>query len=94
MIRGLALLCAVTVWLLGLLAASPELHAMLHADSDHCDHECAVTLFAQGAEGSTTGPVLTVGPMAEAPEQLPAPTEWQGDSITTRLQPSQGPPAR
>lgn len=39
------------VLLLGILGASPVLHATLHADAAHADHVCAVTLFAQGVEG-------------------------------------------
>ncbi|MEZ0254987.1 MAG: hypothetical protein ACAI37_06895 [Chthoniobacter sp.] len=30
-------------------AASPALHEWMHADADHEDHDCAITLFASGA---------------------------------------------
>jgi hypothetical protein len=30
------------------LAACPELHEWVHPDADHEDHDCAVTLFANG----------------------------------------------
>lgn len=48
----LSRLCAAwmlgTVLLLIVAAASPALHQCLHPDADHADHECAITLFAQG----------------------------------------------
>jgi hypothetical protein len=62
--RATALLAALCVLVLAVFAASPELHAGLHAvaDAGHADcahqddapvgapdHACAVTLFAQGA---------------------------------------------
>ncbi len=56
-LRATALLAALCVFVLSLLAASPEWHAKFH---DHesaqsmpvgaADHECAVTLFATGVE--------------------------------------------
>ena len=51
-----------TVWLLGLLAFSPELHAAMHKDADHEEHSCAVTLFSQGFEGAALPAVFTVAP--------------------------------
>jgi len=36
------------------MAASPGLHELIHADSGHDDHECAVTLFAHGQADSVT----------------------------------------
>ena len=30
-------------------AASPALHEWMHADAEHADHDCAITLFASGA---------------------------------------------
>ena len=46
--RACALLLTGTVLLLAILAASPAAHHWLHADADHDDHECAITLYAQG----------------------------------------------
>lgn len=43
-------LLAALVFGLGILTAATSAHAGLHEDSDHPDHECAITLFAQGAE--------------------------------------------
>lgn len=54
-----ALACA--VFFVGLLAASPRLHAELHGDCHHAaesgGHVCAVTLFAAGVE-PVVAPVL------------------------------------
>ncbi|MDF9831854.1 hypothetical protein M2103_000058 [Ereboglobus sp. PH5-5] len=41
-------LCAL-VLAVGMLAASPQLHKMLHNDADQPDHTCVITDFAQGA---------------------------------------------
>ncbi len=40
--------CAALVLVLAILAADPEAHRWLHADSDHEDHSCAVVLFVHG----------------------------------------------
>ncbi|HEY8994220.1 MAG TPA: hypothetical protein VIM71_06145 [Lacunisphaera sp.] len=56
--RAIALMAALCVLALTIFAASPDLHARLHGSSGsmadqavpvgHADHECAVTLFADG----------------------------------------------
>jgi hypothetical protein len=92
--RGLAAFCAVLVWALGLLAASPELHAALHHDADQADHVCAVTLFHQGTENPVPllvvapEPLLTVAAIVAPvePFRFETPDGW--------LQPAQGPPLR
>lgn len=48
--RWLAGILAALVLTLAALAASPTAHGELHRDSGHPDHDCAVTLFAHGAE--------------------------------------------
>jgi hypothetical protein len=50
LVRWTAAGCALLVWVLGLLAASPKLHSQLHADAGHAQHTCAVTIFHQGVE--------------------------------------------
>jgi hypothetical protein len=40
--------CAGLVFVLCILAASPEAHHWLHHDSDEPGHECAVVVFAHG----------------------------------------------
>lgn len=46
--RAWAGLLAATVFVLGLFAAAPELHAALHHDAAHASHYCAVDMFAAG----------------------------------------------
>ncbi len=42
------------VLLLDAMAACPELHELIHKDADEHDHQCAVTMFAQGKVESAT----------------------------------------
>ena len=58
--RVCALLLTGTVLLLAILAASPDAHRWLHADSDHEDHECAITLYAQGVTTAVVGVALAI----------------------------------
>lgn len=58
--RVCALLLTGTVLMLALFAASPAIHHWLHADADHADHECAITLYAQGVTTATVGVALVV----------------------------------
>ncbi|HUG12861.1 MAG TPA: hypothetical protein VMM36_17725 [Opitutaceae bacterium] len=41
---------AAIVLFLGAMTASPVAHGDLHHDSDHPEHQCAVTMFAQAVE--------------------------------------------
>lgn len=66
--RFFAILMAVTVLMLALLSASPAAHRWLHADSDHDDHECAITLYAQGVTAALVGVVLLL--VARCPQEL------------------------
>jgi len=65
--RWTAVLCALAVWMLGLLAVSPQLHTSLHSDADHVDHVCAVTLFSHGVESA-----VGITCVANAPVLFPA----------------------
>lgn len=95
--RLTALLAVGLVGLLGLLAASPELHAQ--ADCADCDpppaeHVCAVTLFAQGAEN----PAETA-PLLPAPRRLVVAGLQVADTappraVDVRLPSGRDPPAR
>lgn len=86
--------CAVAVWLLGLLAGSPELHAALHPEAGLAGHACAVTLFQQGTEDPApqvffvTAPrLVVVAPAIPAqPLGVESPENW--------LRPGRGPPLR
>ena len=82
------------VWTLGLLAASPELHARLHHDADQEGHACAVTLFSQGLDNPAVGAALPVVPslfvvadvVPTEPQRVESPRDW--------LLPGRGPPVR
>ncbi len=84
--------CALSVWLLGLLAASPQLHAALHADADHTDHSCAVTLFSHGCENSLGAISLDCAPILFVAYETPANPGLSHPAITDRLPPGRGPP--
>lgn len=43
-------------------AASPALHEWMHADADHADHDCAITLFASGVCHETLLPPAIAAP--------------------------------
>ena len=58
--RLLAVAAAGVVLVLGVLAASPSLHAWLHPDADHADHACAVPLFLQGMTAPAAEVALVV----------------------------------
>jgi hypothetical protein len=92
LVRWTAAGCALLVWALGLLAASPELHEKLHADAGRADHACAVTIFHQGVEdtGAAAPPLVVVWRVVERVAALPSAlrlTETGG-----LLPPSCGPP--
>jgi hypothetical protein len=44
----LTVLIAVAVFAMGLIAASPELHADIHHDATDANHVCAITLASTG----------------------------------------------
>ena len=93
-VRWLAVFCALTVWMLGLLAASPVLHAALHADADQSEHDCAITLFSHGTDAPLTAtglvrlPATRLIALQNAPETplVESPRDWQ--------RPGRGPPRR
>lgn len=100
--RAPALVAALCVFVLSLLAASPEWHAKFHGDqSAHsaqsapvgtADHECAVTFFAGGVEALLIFCLL----MLVRPLTALLLTRAVDDFVVTRprylLVPSQGPP--
>ena len=85
--------CIALVFALGVFAASPSLHALLHQCGQSLDDDgCAVVLFANGVSAPLA--------MIAVP---PAPAEWQEwsfsgstnrfrDSARYRLPPGRGPP--
>jgi len=92
--RWLAGFCAVLVWVLGLFAASPELHAALHADADQADHDCVITWFSHGPDTGLADPIAVARPLVRPLDRAPVAEVVLAGSITDRLQPSQGPPVR
>jgi hypothetical protein len=85
-LRWTAAVCAFAIWALGILAASPDLHGLIHADAGNPNHSCAVTLLSDGVDDVTaqrfslSAPVLfpigarvpAVEPiLADAPHLLP-----------------------
>lgn len=93
-LRWLAAMCAAMVFLLGLLAASPELHARVHNDADHEGHACAVTLFSHGADPAAIGVDCVVAPMAPVFVALVPEAPREVQSVVDRLMPGRGPPVR
>jgi hypothetical protein len=92
--RILASLCALSVWLLGVLAVSPELHGHVHSDSMAAHHECAVTLFQHGVENPAGTVDLTVGPAPVAGAALVLPEFRLCTAADVRLNHGRGPPRR
>jgi len=88
----LATVCALCFWLLGLFAASSQLHVSLHADAGHAGHSCAITLFSHGLEDSLGCADLVVSP-ALFPAGATAPVVIASLIDTSdRLPPGRGPP--
>jgi hypothetical protein len=58
---ALAGLLGLLLLLLSTLAASPDLHQRLHADSNSPDHNCAITLFAKGQINAAPAAAVLVG---------------------------------
>lgn len=92
--RGIATLCALAVWLLGVLAISPELHGHVHEDAAAPHHECAVTLFQHGAENPLTFSGLSLAPAEFAIATLAPIDAIARPAADVRLQPGRGPPRR
>jgi len=91
--KWLALLCAVNVWLVGLLAASPTLHSALHADANHGEHTCAVTLFSHGIEDGSADTALLVAPLFFATDEASIQPAKPVAEPLHRLPPGRGPPS-
>ncbi len=92
--RWTALFCALAVWGLGLLAASPQLHASLHHDAGQADHECVVTLFSHGVNPDT-GVLTNLGaPQLSVAAHYPLAPARPASDAHLRLPPACGPPLR
>jgi hypothetical protein len=90
--RWFAAFSAGLVLLLAVLAASPDLHALIHHDADHADHSCAITLFHQGLDAPAAIVFAASAPvMVELGLAIPDPAT-RPDAHLDRLQPGRGPP--
>ena len=58
----LAALLVGIVLLLDAMAACPALHEMIHHDAGKEEHDCAVTMFAQGKANSVTCEIIIPPP--------------------------------
>lgn len=90
--RWVAVLCALAVWVVGLLAANPHLHEEVHADADHPEHSCAVTLFSHGIDRDTGSACIAWAPLGSASSDLPGQPASPVDEKSHRLPPGRGPP--
>ena len=87
----LGVLLIFLVLLLNLLAASPSLHELIHADAGKTGHQCAVTLFAHGQVDSPTVDVAVPVPTApiEFSQQVLISIP---NALVATLPPERGPP--
>lgn len=87
----LGVLLIFLVLLLNLLAASPSLHELIHADAGRADHHCAVMLFAHGQVDSSAVDVAVPVPVAPV-EFLPPTLVSIPSALVATLPPGRGPP--
>ena len=90
--RAVALFLVLSVWMLGLLAASPQLHAALHTDADQADHTCAVTLFSHGCEDGLGVICLDCAPVLFVAYESTVQPILSATDVPHRLPPGRGPP--
>jgi len=79
------------VLVLNLLAASPELHELIHHDAATDEHHCAVTLLAHGQLDSPVVEVTAILPVASV-ECLPLTLVCALNALVETLPPGRGPP--
>jgi uncharacterized protein YbaR (Trm112 family) len=87
----LAMLLLLQMPFLLALVACPSLHHALHHDSDHSEHHCAVTLFAQGQMDSPAVEVAANIPAAPF-GFLQLTSVSVIDALAKTLPPGRGPP--
>lgn len=75
------------------LAVSPELHHLLHADSNNLSHECVLTLLSKGLFAGPASADPQWWPHAPTLRVPPAPDEPVRSRFDYRLSPSRAPPA-
>lgn len=79
------------VLFLNLLAVSPKLHEIFHADAGKVQHQCAVTLFAQGQVAAAAVGVAVPIP-AVVIEFLPSVSISVSCIVAENLPPGRAPP--
>lgn len=90
--RCLGWFLAALVVFLAAVAVSPASHHAIHHDSGHAHHECAITMFAQGAEPAQVA-VEVLWPIELAEAGAPAVQELAGVAEPAHLRPpASGPP--
>ena len=77
---------------LNLLAVSPKLHEVFHADAGKAQHQCAVTLFAQG-QVEAAEIVVAVPVPSVAIEFLPSVPVSVTRIVAEQLPPGRAPPS-
>ena len=87
----LAWLLAGLVLLLDAMAASPQLHELIHRDADASGHTCAVTIFAHGQVDSPVVEVAAIVPAAPF-EFSPLTPVSAFNALVESLPPGRGPP--
>jgi hypothetical protein len=66
----IAALLSIAILEVSLLAVSPHAHEEVHADADHHDHVCAVTLATQGFCDTAALPPVVAAPTAFARDAI------------------------
>jgi hypothetical protein len=84
---------AAVVLLLAILAASPALHAWIHADSHAESDDCAVVLFASGVTLAATAIAISLPPREWAVVQPVEARDFFPAAPRYLRQPERGPPA-
>jgi hypothetical protein len=79
------------VLLLNVLAASPNLHQLVHADAGQPEHQCAVTFFTHGQMEASVAVVAAAVPVAPF-EFLPHTSVSFLDTLVATLPPGRAPP--
>ncbi|HLP00859.1 MAG TPA: hypothetical protein VK163_02450 [Opitutaceae bacterium] len=90
--RLCALVLAWQVFFVGLLAASPSLHALAHHDADTDAHPCAVAMFHQGVAPLAAALPAPVPNVPAFSERLPVAVTVVRSAAALRLPPTCGPP--
>ncbi|MGD0060098.1 MAG: hypothetical protein ABSD58_11845 [Verrucomicrobiia bacterium] len=81
------------ILLIDLMAASPELHELIHFDAGQPDHHCTVTLFAHGQVDSAVCEIAVPTISIRWIDARPSVTLSVVDPFVVLLPPGRAPPA-